>query len=194
MNRKVFLSHSNNKKDREIVNLLKFAVGKLESVYVAEEDLQPGRLLMSDKIKTQIQNCEDFMVLLTHNAVSSDPIRQEIKIARDAGKRIIPIVEDKVSVKDLDVLPEGIEYIRFNRKEISKMENDIERSFKNLQWEKVPEKQTEQNKEIQLLVISEQKPKQIDEGTIILSIILLIGVPLILILIFALIQKTDAKK
>jgi len=194
MNRKVFLSHSNNKKDREIVNLLKFAVGELESVYVAEEDLQPGRPLMSDKIKTQIQKCEDFMVLLTHNAVSSDPIRQEIKIARDAGKRIIPIVEDKVSVKDLDVLPEGIEYIRFNRKEISKMENDIERSFKNLQWEKVPEKQTEQNKEIQLLVISEQKPKQIDEGTIILSIILLIGVPLILILIFALIQKTDAKK
>jgi len=194
MNRKVFLSHSNNKKDREIVNLLKFAVGELESVYVAEEDLQPGRPLMSDKIKTQIQNCEDFMVLLTHNAVSSDPIRQEIKIARDAGKRIIPIVEDKVSVKDLDVLPEGIEYIRFNRKEISKMQNDIARSFKNLQWEKVPEKQTEQNKEIQLLVISEQKPKQIDEGTIILSIILLIGVPLILILIFALIQKTDAKK
>lgn len=104
----VFFSHSS--KDREWVQLVAEqaeAIGV--HVYLAEHDVSPG-VNLGEKVIAQIRAADAFLVLLTASSRSSPLVQQEIGIASQAEKFIIPLVTPAVLSADLGVL-QGKEYI-----------------------------------------------------------------------------------
>ncbi len=106
MKPKVFLSHSGG--DAEVASMFRnqAAAAGME-VYLAEHDVQPGGSL-AGKIRTAIRQSDAIVVLLTKSGAASAYVHQEIGVAIEAGRLVIPIVERGVST--LAMLG-GIEYI-----------------------------------------------------------------------------------
>lgn len=93
--KKIFISHSNFKRDRNIVSKLNDFLIKIGfTPYIAERDAQPGRHLW-EKIHKELVECERIIVLHTEDGIKSGDIREEIGIAIGLGKKdkIIPVVE-----------------------------------------------------------------------------------------------------
>jgi len=65
------------------------------------------------KIKKQIRDADFVVVLLTRNGIRSTWVQQEIGIAVNAEKPIIPIVEQGTQPGDLAAL-QGREYIEYD--------------------------------------------------------------------------------
>ena len=108
---KVFISHSTQDQGLVIslANLLsKYGVG----VAVAEWYLSPGQPL-DRKIINLIEKSDCVVILLTQNGMRSKWVQQEIGLALDKKKPIIPLVEKGISAKDLGAL-QGKEYIEFD--------------------------------------------------------------------------------
>jgi len=82
-------------------------------VYLSELYPEPGVTLW-DKIKVMIRNSEIIIVLWTKNALNSAFVNQEIGLADDGKRVIIPIVEENVELKGA---LQGKEYIRFSRED-----------------------------------------------------------------------------
>lgn len=109
----VFISHG--KGDVEIVKALYSTLKQSGiNVYVAEFYPEPG-LALSDKIVTYIESSDCFLVFLTQESIKSAWVQQEIGIAREAKRLIIPVVEKGVKVAGV---LEGIEYIELDRKNL----------------------------------------------------------------------------
>jgi len=107
----VFISHSTRDQGlvMSLANLLsKYGVG----VAVAEWYLSPGEPLHR-KIINLIKKSDCVVILLTKNGMRSKWVQQEIGLALDKKKPIIPLVEKGVSAKDLGAL-QGREYIEFD--------------------------------------------------------------------------------
>lgn len=111
MKPKVFLSHS-SRDARAVLMFRDQAVAVGMDVYLAEHDVQPGESL-ADKVRDAIRRSDAVVVLLTKSGAASAYVQQEIGVAVDAGKPVIPIVETGVS--SLAML-EGREYISFDPK------------------------------------------------------------------------------
>lgn len=116
-NKKIFISHSNFKRDKKVVSKLNDFLIKIGfTPYIAERDAQPGRHLW-EKIHKELVECEKIIVLHTEDGTKSGDIREEIGIAIGLGKKdkIIPVVE-------AGFLPPGsllgIEYITLDFKKI----------------------------------------------------------------------------
>lgn len=108
---KVFLSHSTH--DQGLVISLSQLLQHLGiQVFVAEWYLSPGARL-DMKIKKQIRDADFVVVLLTRNGLRSNWVQQEVGIAIDAEKPIIPIVERGAKPSDLAAL-QGREYIKYD--------------------------------------------------------------------------------
>jgi hypothetical protein len=108
---RIFLSHSSS--DAECAKWIAAttqAVGI--EVYLYEHDSQPGRLV-AHKLKTAIQACDAFVVLLTSNSQFSPYVHQEIGAAKALNKPVIPLVQPGGSERGLAML-EGVEYIHFD--------------------------------------------------------------------------------
>ncbi len=60
--------------------------------YLAEHDNQAGRLLV-DKIREAIRRSDLVVVLLTRAAYQSDYVKQEVGVALEAGKLVIPMLD-----------------------------------------------------------------------------------------------------
>jgi len=106
---KVFLSHSSG--DAEVVNMFRNqAVAAGVEVYLAEHDVQAGESLAM-KVRSAIRRSDAIVVLLTKSGAASAYVHQEVGVAVEAGKPVIPIVETGVS--SLAMLG-GIEYISFD--------------------------------------------------------------------------------
>jgi hypothetical protein len=80
--------------------------------YLAEHDPQPGTKL-SDKVKRAIVESDAVIALLTEQAMSSVYVQQEIGIATQAERLIIPIVHPAVEGRSKGVL-DGLECILFD--------------------------------------------------------------------------------
>jgi len=112
MHYKAFISHST--KDRNLVlsisNNLK-ATGI--SVYLAEEDPQPG-MNLPQKIVNNIKSADCMIVVLTDPGIRSQFVNQEIGVAKAVNRPIIPMVEKKVKGKIKGLLA-GRELIIFDK-------------------------------------------------------------------------------
>lgn len=124
---KLFFSHSN--RDAVWVHAVNTQLEKLGiTVYLAEQDLQPGRLL-DVKLQRQIDLCDAMVVLLTEAAAVSPIVREEIGYAIGAGKLVVPLVAPAVAQNPaLLGMLNGREYILFD------IESPGEGLLKLAQW------------------------------------------------------------
>ncbi len=105
----VFLSHS--AKDKEYLEVVRGAVrGSGAHLYVAEENITPGARL-SKKIRSKIDDCNVFLLLLTENSASSSFVNQEIGYALGLDKFVLPVVIGERCPHNLCA---DIEYIRID--------------------------------------------------------------------------------
>jgi hypothetical protein len=111
MDYKVFISHSTD--DQRLVVSLANLLSKYEmKVSVAEWYLTPGEPL-TNKIFKQINESDCVVVLLTENGMRSEWVKQEIAIALNKRKIIIPLVTKGIRPNELAAL-QGREYIEFD--------------------------------------------------------------------------------
>jgi len=94
----VFISHSTQDRwiARQIANLLEAAGIK---TFLDERDIQVGDSI-PESIRANIQNCSEFLVLLTKNSINRPWVLIEISAAWGHGKRIIAVV-DKVAPEEM---------------------------------------------------------------------------------------------
>jgi len=107
----VFLSHAT--KDVEYVAVVRRqleALGIL--VYLAEHDPQPGAVL-AEKVRAAIHRCQAVVVLFTTTSINSAYVQQEVGIAHECGKPLVPIVEKGVDTSQLGIL-QGVEYLELD--------------------------------------------------------------------------------
>jgi hypothetical protein len=80
--------------------------------YLAEHDPQPGTRL-ADKIREAIRASDAVIVLLTTHSVDSPYVQQEIGVALEQDKLVVPVVHPAVAERSRAML-DGIEYISFD--------------------------------------------------------------------------------
>lgn len=108
---KVFLSHA--AKDASLVNLVRRQLQALGvSVYLAEDDPRPGTVL-AEKVRAAIHNSHVVVVLITTAGLNSAYVQQEVGIAHECGKPIVPIVEKGIEAGTLGIL-QGVEYLELD--------------------------------------------------------------------------------
>lgn len=86
----VFISYSTD--DLKNVDQLKVLLENSGvEVFVAEHSVLPGQNL-PEEIKKAIRDCDVFILLWSQSARGSDWVPQEIGIAQELGKQIVPLV------------------------------------------------------------------------------------------------------
>jgi hypothetical protein len=95
----VFISHSTNDRwiAKQIANLVEQA-GPI-STFLDERDIIVGDSI-PESIRTNIQQCNEFLVLLTKNSINRPWVLIEISAAWGQDKRIIAII-DKVQPREM---------------------------------------------------------------------------------------------
>lgn len=107
----VFLSHATS--DQQHVLLVQQQMEALGiSVYLAEHDPQPGTVL-AQKVRDAIHRCHLVAVLITTASMNSAYVNQEVGIAHECGKPLIPIVEKGIDTRQLGIL-QGVEYLELD--------------------------------------------------------------------------------
>jgi hypothetical protein len=107
----VFVSHATQ--DRDSLKILTNALRKEGApIYVAEEDVQAGRMV-SSKITQSIRESDVLIALLTRIGVKSPTVHQEIGYAFSLGNRIVAMVE-KGAEDQVGALVDGLEQVRFD--------------------------------------------------------------------------------
>lgn len=108
----LFLSHSSE--DLELVRAIQDAARPLDiEVYTYEQDLRPGESL-PNKLLERIRLCDAMIVLLTEAGSISPAVNQEIGAAKQAGKIVLPIVDEGIDLMSYPFL-QGTEYLTLNR-------------------------------------------------------------------------------
>lgn len=108
MSYKIFVSYST--KDMEIVKeLVRHLQDPSVEVFVAEYSVRPGEKLNATIIKA-IKKCDHFVLLWSKNSKGSEYVSQEIALALNNDKDILPIVLDEGLhlpgfINDLKYLP-----------------------------------------------------------------------------------------
>jgi hypothetical protein len=106
-----FISHSS--KDHGCVEWVAREVDALGvRAYLAEHDPKAGEQL-SEKVCREIENSDVVIVLFTRNGYNSPYVQQEIGVAIQQGKLIIPLVDPELEGAPLAMLA-GLEYIPFD--------------------------------------------------------------------------------
>ena len=111
-NFKVFISHSNVKEDKRIVDTTQKLLEACGiDAYVAEKRAEPGVRLWS-KLEKEIRKSDALLVIWTKHGAASGDVREEIGIAVGAKKyeKIVPIAE-----VDLEGSLKGKEYASLER-------------------------------------------------------------------------------
>ena len=108
---RIFLSHSS--RDRAQCEALKETAEAMGiEAYLAEHDVQPGTNL-AEKIKREIVRSDAIVVLLSDNGAEAPYVHQEIGVAVNAKKVVVPLVAPGVHEDRLAML-KGVEYIPFD--------------------------------------------------------------------------------
>ena len=107
----IFLSHSNQ--DRVLCEWLKQSAARAGiDLYLAEHDVQAGEHL-ANTIRSAIKGSDAVVVLLSTASVDSSYVNQEIGLALEAEKVIIPLVQPGIDPSRLAML-QGVKYISFD--------------------------------------------------------------------------------
>jgi len=106
-----FLSHSVSPTDRPLLDHVESQCATLGiDLYLAEREFAPSSL--TEKIREAIGDSDCVIVLLTTSGASSSWVNQEIAIANELAKPIVPLLEEGVD-------PPGLirerDQIRFDR-------------------------------------------------------------------------------
>ncbi len=105
----VFVSHS--EKDGQYLEAIRGALrGSGVRPYIAEENATPGARL-SGKIRSKIEECDVFLLVLTENSASSSFVNREIGYAIGLEKFVLPVV---IGGRCPQNLCSDIEYIRLD--------------------------------------------------------------------------------
>lgn len=108
---RIFLSHSTQ--DRRLCEWLRASAAQAGvDLYLAEHDVQPGEHL-ADTIKKAIRDSLAVVVLITTNSVNAPYVHQEIGVALEADKVVIPLVQPGIDASSLAML-QGLKYIEFD--------------------------------------------------------------------------------
>nr|VFK54758.1 MAG: TIR domain-containing protein [Candidatus Kentron sp. TUN]VFK59592.1 MAG: TIR domain-containing protein [Candidatus Kentron sp. TUN] len=126
---KVFISYSTH--DLKQIELLREQIARTPiEVFIARDSIPPSQELTS-RIKSEIQECDLFIVLWSRNAKDSEWISQEIGQASAYDKTILPLVLDEELeppgfISGLKCLPifEDLETALTKAEEIVMMEYD----------------------------------------------------------------------
>lgn len=111
---KIFISHSID--NIGIVEQIKTMFEqKGMDAYVAVSHFQPGASIL-EKVKENIRSANYFLLLYTKSAEKSSWVQQEIGMALNMNKDIIPIIEENVAVP---ASLQGIEYVRLKKGDVS---------------------------------------------------------------------------
>ena len=124
----IFLSHS--LKDHELVESIASRISESGNVrpVTAEESPEPGTLL-KDRVKKLIKQSFMVIAVITEDSKHSDWVNWEIGYSEGIGKSVIPFLEEGVKVTGT---LEGIERIRFSRKNPLEALKPIETNIENL--------------------------------------------------------------
>ena len=103
MPHRVFISHSVGKRELTIVNNLARRLRQHSiECYVAERDWKFGRSI-ARKIEAEIAACDCLIAFVAVSGTTTSYVNQEIGIADDRGKTVIPIVEKGADIRGLPV-------------------------------------------------------------------------------------------
>lgn len=107
----MFISHSSADADWvETIAAQARALGV--SPYLAQHDPRPGTDL-SVKVRQAISGSDAVIVLLTAQGLNSPYVQQEIGVAIEQAKLVVPLVDPAVVGRSLGML-DGLEYIPFD--------------------------------------------------------------------------------
>lgn len=105
---RLFLSHAS--RDIALVEMVRVQLEAMgTSVYLAEHDPMPG-VSLEEKVKREIGKCDVVVILLTLANPNSPYVHQEVGMAIEKGKTLVPIVEKGFDRNHLAML-EGKEYV-----------------------------------------------------------------------------------
>ncbi len=118
MKKDIFISYKNDNAGNNFATRLKDDLeAKGYSVYFNPDENHSGHF--PDRLRAGIEGCKDFILILSdgclaqlmsHNKI--DWIREELLMAYNAGKHIIPIIMDGVSMPaDKDVMPADLQFL-----------------------------------------------------------------------------------
>jgi hypothetical protein len=106
---KVFLSHSTS--DADLVGLLVEHLTPYGiTCYVAERDWKFGTSIEA-KLEAAVRECDCVLALLTANGDKSSYVHQELGVARNMKRDVVPVVEPGVDLKRFQA---GLEYLTLN--------------------------------------------------------------------------------
>lgn len=137
------------------------------SVYLAEHDPQPGTVL-AEKVRAAIHRCQAVLALITTASISSAYVQQEIGIAHECGKPIIPVVEKGIDVRQLGVF-QGVEYIELDLEAPAETMTKMTACLQPMVLKQLS---------VNLNVVSISQPVKLDAGTafMLLGIGLIVGI------------------
>jgi hypothetical protein len=98
---RVFLSHSHKDRwiARQCARLIEDAVKPRATVFFDEKDIEGGQSI-PESVRTGIETCDEFVVLMSRHSISSPWVLAEMGAAWGLRKPIIAIV-DKIGPKEL---------------------------------------------------------------------------------------------
>jgi hypothetical protein len=109
---KAFISYK-EPEDRNLSELLfEFAKDAGFDPYMAPRDVKTGSRIWSKKIPAAIKSSKFTFVIWTSNTLTGPGVKKEIKIARENGIEIVPLLERKAS--DPRLFGRDVEYTRFD--------------------------------------------------------------------------------
>jgi hypothetical protein len=107
----IFLSHS--QQDRELCEWLRASAAQAGiDLYLAEHDVRAGEHL-ANTIRAAIKASDAVVVLVSTSSINSSYVNQEVGLAIEAEKVIIPLVQPGLDSSRLAML-QGVKYISFD--------------------------------------------------------------------------------
>lgn len=109
---KTFISYK-EPEDRSLANqLFQFATDAGFEPYMAPPDIKTGSLIWGQKIPAEIKSSRFMFVIWTRNTPKGPGVKKEIRIAREQGIRIVPLLAE--NVPDPMLFGRDVEYKEFD--------------------------------------------------------------------------------
>jgi len=112
MEKYIFISHSGH--DKQFVDeVIDFLSSQNLNIWSPQRNLQAGSR-WKEEIKKKIQECSIFLFIGTQISITSEWLsKEEIPLALQLGKVIIPVINDDFRISELPEWSQGIEIVRF---------------------------------------------------------------------------------
>ena len=113
----IFISYKNDGEGNNFAARLCADIEKMGySVYFNSHERTVGNF--PDRLKFYVENCEDFILILSRGCMkqlidnkSIDWIREEITIAKECNKNIIPVLIGNTDIPQKDTLPDKLNFL-----------------------------------------------------------------------------------